>query len=184
MTEELQTKLQGMVDSHDVVLFMKGNRQQPQCGFSARVVNIFEELGIDYQTYNVFSDPDIRSGMKDFSHYQPFHNSMSSKNSVGGCDLVTEMMQSGELPSMLGITLEDVEPPTIHCSPNILQLFKESLAQHDGGGGGESIWMCPKILQYDIFIGPKSNGQVETIVEGIPFYLSRGSAKRAKTASP
>ena len=60
MTEELRTKLQGMVDSHDIVLFMKGNRQQPQCGFSARVVSILEELEIDYQTYNVFSDPDIR----------------------------------------------------------------------------------------------------------------------------
>ena len=69
MTEELRAKLQGMVDSHDVVLFMKGTRQQPQCGFSNRVVGILDELEIDYQTYNVFSDPDIRSGMKDFSQY-------------------------------------------------------------------------------------------------------------------
>ena len=179
MTEELRTKLQGMVDSHDIVLFMKGNRQQPQCGFSARVVSILEELEIDYQTYNVFSDPDIRSGMKDFSQWPTFPQLYINQEFVGGCDLVTEMMQSGELPGMLGVTLEDVEPPTIHCSPNILNLFKESLATH---GGGIHLDVT-KNFQYDIFIGPKNNGQVETNVDGVPFFMSRGSAKRANGIS-
>jgi len=179
MTEELRAKLQSMVDSHDVVLFMKGTRQQPQCGFSNRVVSILEELEIDYQTYNVFSDPDIRSGMKDFSMWPTFPQLYIKQEFVGGCDLVTEMMQSGELPGMLGVTLEDVEPPTVHCSPNILNLFKESLATH---GGGIHIDVS-KNFQYDIFIGPKSNGQVESIVDGVPFYFSRGSAKRANGIS-
>lgn len=179
MTEELRAKLQAMVDSHDVVLFMKGTRQQPQCGFSNRVVSILEELEIDYQTYNVFSDPDIRSGMKDFSMWPTFPQLYIKQEFVGGCDLVTEMMQSGELPGMLGVTLEDVEPPTVHCSPNILNLFKESLATH---GGGIHIDVS-KNFQYDIFIGPKSNGQVESIVDGVPFYFSRGSAKRANGIS-
>ena len=179
MTEELRAKLQAMVDSHDVVLFMKGTRQQPQCGFSNRVVSILEELEIDYQTYNVFSDPDIRSGMKDFSMWPTFPQLYIKQEFVGGCDLVTEMMQSGELPGMLGVTLEDVEPPTVHCSPNILNLFKESLATH---GGGIHIDVS-KNFQYDIFIGPKSNGQVESLVDGVPFYFSRGSAKRANGIS-
>ena len=179
MTEELRAKLQAMVDSHDVVLFMKGTRQQPQCGFSNRVVSILEELEIDYQTYNVFSDPDIRSGMKDFSMWPTFPQLYIKQEFVGGCDLVTEMMQSGELPGMLGVTLEDVEPPAVHCSPNILNLFKESLATH---GGGIHIDVN-KNFQYDIFIGPKSNGQVESIIDGVPFYFSRGSAKRANGIS-
>lgn len=179
MTEELRSKLQGMVDSHDVVLFMKGTRQQPQCGFSNRVVGILEELEIDYQTYNVFSDPDIRSGMKDFSQWPTFPQLYIKQEFVGGCDLVTEMMQSGELPGMLGVKFEEIEPPTIYCSPNILSLFKESLAQHDGGIHLD----VSKNFQYDIFIGPKNKDQIETIVDGIPFYLSRGSAKRANGIS-
>ena len=175
MTEELRTKLQAMVDSHDVVLFMKGNRQQPQCGFSARVVSVLEELEVDYQTFNVFSDPDIRSGMKDFSQWPTFPQLYIKQEFIGGCDLVTEMMQSGELPGMLGVTMEEVPAPTVHCSPNILALFKESLATHGGGIHIE----INKTFQYDIFIGPKSNGQIESVCDGVPFYFSRGSAKRA-----
>ena len=179
MTEELRQKLQGMIDSHDIVLFMKGNRQQPQCGFSNRVVGILEELEIDYQTYNVFSDPDIRSGMKDFSQWPTFPQLYVKQEFVGGCDLVTAMMQSGELPGLLGVTLEEVEPPTIHCSPSILALFKESLATHGGGVHLE----VPKNFEYDIGVGPKNSGQIETIVDGVPFYMSRGSAKRANGIS-
>ena len=82
-------KLQRMVDSHDVVLFMKGNRQQPQCGFSARVVNILEELGDDYQTYNMFSDPDIKWNER-FRQWPTFPQLYIKQGFVGGCDLVTE----------------------------------------------------------------------------------------------
>ena len=179
MTEELKNKLQGMVDSHDIVLFMKGDRNQPQCGFSARVVGVLEELEVDYQTYNVFSDPDIRSGMKDFSQWPTFPQLYIKQEFVGGCDLVTEMMQNGELPQMLGVSLEEVSPPTIHLSPGIKALFAESLAQHEGGIHLE----VSKNYQYDLFVGPKSNGQIECLVEGIPFYFSRGSAKRANGIS-
>lgn len=153
-----------MVDSHDVVLFMKGNRQQPQCGFSARVVGILEELEIDYQTYNVFSDQDIRSGMKDFSQWPTFPQLYIKQEFVGGCDLVTEMMQSGELPGMLGVKLEEVEPPTIHCSPNILSLFKESLETHQGGIHLE----VTKNFQYDIFIGPKTMAKSKASLKEFP----------------
>ena len=97
MTEELRSKLQTMIDSHDVVLFMKGNREQPQCGFSSRVVGVLEELEAEYQTYNVFSDPDIRSGMKDFSQWPTFPQLYVKQEFLGGCDVITEMMQSGEL---------------------------------------------------------------------------------------
>jgi monothiol glutaredoxin len=175
MTEELRSKLQTMIDSHDVVLFMKGNREQPQCGFSSRVVGVLEELEAEYQTYNVFSDPDIRSGMKDFSQWPTFPQLYVKQEFLGGCDVITEMMQSGELAPLLGITVEDVPPPTVHCSPSILALFKESLDTHDGGIHLE----VSKTFQYDLFVGPKNNAQVESSVDGVPFYFSRGSAKRA-----
>lgn len=175
MTEELKNKLQAMVDSHDVVLFMKGDRQQPQCGFSARVVGILEDLEVDYQTFNVFSDPDIRSGMKDFSQWPTFPQLYFQQEFIGGCDIVTDMMQNGDLATMLGVTLEDVPAPSIQLSPSITQLFRESLEQH---GGGIHLTV-PKDFQYDIAIGPKQGNQMEVIVDGIPFYLTRGSAKRA-----
>lgn len=179
MTEEVQQKLQNMVNSHDVVLFMKGDRQQPQCGFSARVVGILEDLEIEYQTFNVFSDPDIRSGMKDFSQWPTFPQLYIKQEFIGGCDIVTDLMQSGELPNMLGVNLEAVPVPTIHLSPSITQLFKESISQH---GGGIHLTI-PKDFQYDIAIGPKQGNQMEVIVDDIPFYLTRGSAQRANGLS-
>jgi monothiol glutaredoxin len=175
MTEELRLKLKAMVDSHENVLFMKGNRQQPQCGFSSKVVGILEELEIDYQTYNVFSDPDIRSGMKDFSQWPTFPQLYINQEFVGGCDVVTDMMQSGELAAAFGVILEDISPPTINCSSNILALFKESIATHGGG----ILLDITKDFQYDIAIGPKQGNQLEVIVDGVSFFVSRGTAKRA-----
>ena len=179
MDSQLKEKLQGLVDSHKVVLFMKGNRNQPQCGFSARVVGILEELEIDYQTYDVFSDPDIRSGMKDFTNWPTFPQLYIDQEFVGGCDIVTEMSQSGELAGQLGVELEDVPLPQISCSAEMIEILNQSVSQY-GGGVQLSI---SKQFQYDLGVGPKQAGQYEVVVQGIPFYFSRSTAKRANGIS-
>ena len=179
MDSELRSKLQTLVEGQKVVLFMKGNRKQPQCGFSARVIGILEELEADYQTYDVFSDPDIRSGMKDFSSWPTFPQLYIDREFVGGCDIITEMSQSGELATQLGIELTEVPLPEITCSPSMIEALNQSIAQH-GGGVQLSI---SKQFQYDIGIGPKQDGQSEVIVNGVPFYFSRGTAQRANGIS-
>ena len=179
MDSQLKGKLQGLVDSHKVVLFMKGNRNQPQCGFSARVIGILDDLEIDYQTYDVFSDPDIRSGMKDFTNWPTFPQLYIDQEFVGGCDIVTEMSQSGELAGQLGVALEEIPLPEISCSPEMVEILNQSISQY---GGGVQLTIS-KQFQYDLGVGPKQSGQYEVIVSDIPFYFSRSTAKRANGIS-
>jgi monothiol glutaredoxin len=186
MDVNIKEKCEKMIGSHKIVLFMKGNRKQPNCGFSSRVVGMLEELEVDYQTFNVLydsgrtdewgqNDPDIRGGMKEFSSWPTFPQLYVDQDFVGGCDIITELNQSGELAQLLGVTLEEVSLPKIECSEAMINVLKASLQKHDGGVHLE----ISKDFQYDIGIGPKQPGNFEVVVQGVPFYLSRGSAKRA-----
>ena len=85
------------VKSNDIVLFMKGTPQFPQCGFSGQVVQILDYLGVDYKGINVLADADIRQGIKDYSNWPTIPQLYVKGEFVGGCDIVTEMFQAGEL---------------------------------------------------------------------------------------
>ena len=90
------------VASNDVVLFMKGNKAAPQCGFSAQVVQILGHLGVDYKDVNVLEDMSIRDGIKSFSNWPTIPQLYVKGEFVGGCDIVREMFQAGELQELLG----------------------------------------------------------------------------------
>lgn len=95
------------VKTNDVVLFMKGTPQFPQCGFSGQVVQILDYLGLDYKGVNVLADQEIREGIKQYSNWPTIPQLYVKGEFVGGCDIVREMFQSGELQSHLqenGIT--------------------------------------------------------------------------------
>ena len=85
------------VTGNDVVLFMKGTPQFPQCGFSGQVVQILEYLGVPYKGVNVLADDGIRQGIKDYSNWPTIPQLYVKGEFVGGCDIVREMFQSGEL---------------------------------------------------------------------------------------
>lgn len=89
------------VKSNDVVLFMKGTKQFPQCGFSGQVVQILDYLGIDFKDINVLADADIRQGIKDYSNWPTIPQLYVKGEFIGGCDIVREMFQAGELQSAL-----------------------------------------------------------------------------------
>ena len=89
------------VKSNDVVLFMKGSAEQPQCGFSALVVQILDHLGVDYATVNVLSSDELRNGIKTFSNWPTIPQLYVKGEFVGGCDIVREMFQAGELQQLL-----------------------------------------------------------------------------------
>ena len=101
MNETTRSRLDGLVKGHPVLLFMKGNRQRPQCGFSATVVQILDSLVGDYQTVNVLEDPEIREGIKEYSSWPTIPQLYLSGEFQGGCDIVVEMYQSGELQQKL-----------------------------------------------------------------------------------
>lgn len=89
------------IESNDVVLFMKGNKMMPQCGFSSRVAGILNYMDITYADVNVLADPEIRQGIKDFSDWPTIPQLYVKGEFVGGCDIITEMALSGELDTLL-----------------------------------------------------------------------------------
>lgn len=98
---ELRKKIEGIVAKDKIIVFMKGDKNSPQCGFSDAVVKALNFYGVDYQTYDVLSEPDLRSGMKIFSEWATFPQLYVNKEFIGGCDIVMEMHQNGELEAVL-----------------------------------------------------------------------------------
>ena len=88
------------IDGNDVVLFMKGTAQMPQCGFSSRVAGVLNYMGVAYKDVNVLADEDIRNGIKSFSDWPTIPQLYVKGEFVGGCDIVTEMTLSGELDEL------------------------------------------------------------------------------------
>ena len=96
-----QDQIRETIEKNDVVLYMKGTKMMPQCGFSSRVAGVLNYLGVDYVDVNVLSDAEIRQGIKDFSDWPTIPQLYVKGEFVGGCDIVTEMMLSGELDQLL-----------------------------------------------------------------------------------
>lgn len=101
MTETVQESIRQAVETYDVVLFMKGTPDFPQCGFSSRAVAILERLGVGYASYNVLDNAELREGIKQFSNWPTIPQLYVKGEFIGGCDIVREMYESGELIEML-----------------------------------------------------------------------------------
>ena len=100
MSDAIET-IRSTISAHDVVLFMKGTTDQPQCGFSSMVVRILDHLGVEYHDVNVLADDDIRQGVKDFASWPTIPQLYVKGEFVGGSDILMEMYESGELQQML-----------------------------------------------------------------------------------
>jgi monothiol glutaredoxin len=100
MSETVFTRIRSEIESNPVMLYMKGNAMFPQCGFSARVVQILSHMNVPFQTANVLEDPELREGIKAFSNWPTIPQLYVKGELVGGCDIVTEMYQTGELESL------------------------------------------------------------------------------------
>ena len=98
---DIAAKIDEQVKNNDVFLYMKGTKDFPMCGFSGRVVQILDYLGVDYQTANVLEDQELREGIKAYTNWPTIPQLYVKGEFVGGCDIVREMFQSGELQSHL-----------------------------------------------------------------------------------
>ena len=97
MSESVKNKIQSQIDSNNIILYMKGSKDQPMCGFSAQVVKILNSYGVEYETVDVLQDDSIRQGIKDFSEWPTIPQLYVKGKFIGGCDICTEMHFSGEL---------------------------------------------------------------------------------------
>jgi monothiol glutaredoxin len=100
MTTDTHSKIKSEIESSDVVLFMKGTPQAPQCGFSMQVVQILNHIGAPYKAINVLADPEIREGIKTYSNWPTIPQLYVKNEFIGGCDIAREMFQSGELVAL------------------------------------------------------------------------------------
>ena len=98
---DAQTQIDDTVKANDVVLFMKGTKEMPQCGFSSRVAGVLNYMGVDFSDVNVLADEAIRQGIKEYSDWPTIPQLYVKGEFVGGCDIITEMTLSGELDTLL-----------------------------------------------------------------------------------
>lgn len=101
MSNPVHDKIQNELDQNEVVLFMKGSPVFPQCGFSAAVVQILSHVGVKFKGIDVLQDPELREGVKDFTQWPTIPQLYVKGEFVGGCDIVREMFESGELQQVL-----------------------------------------------------------------------------------
>jgi monothiol glutaredoxin len=94
------TQIDETVKANDVVLYMKGTKEMPQCGFSSRVAGVLNYMGVDYADINVLADENIRQGIKEYSDWPTIPQLYVKGEFVGGCDIITEMTLSGELDTL------------------------------------------------------------------------------------
>jgi monothiol glutaredoxin len=175
-TPAFKSRIDTLVGDNKVVLFMKGNRRMPQCGFSAKVVGMLDGVIDSYETVDVLSDPEVRSGMKSYSDWPTFPQLYIGGEFVGGCDIITDMYGSGELHKTLGVELAEVAAPTITVTDSAVEQFKEALA---GSPGASLRFQVTPKFQHGLDLGPKGGIDVVVACNGIELVLDRSSASRA-----
>ncbi len=101
MEAQLEERLKSMIGAGRVVLFMKGNKMFPQCGFSAHVLGLLKDSGVDFVAHNILQDPEVREGLKEYSNWPTYPQLYIDGELVGGADIITQLHESGELEKML-----------------------------------------------------------------------------------
>lgn len=181
LSSELRSKIDSIIASDQVVLFMKGDRARPQCGFSAKVVDILDRLLPSYTTFDVLNDPIVREGIKEYASWPTIPQLYIAKEFIGGCDIITEMYQSSELQKTLGLDEVKAEAPVISISPSAALALKSALETADDD---DCIRMSidarfEHSLEFDT---PKSN-DVVVVHDGLQILFDPMSAKRAQGLS-
>jgi monothiol glutaredoxin len=180
VSESLRKQISDLVAKDRVVLFMKGTRQMPQCGFSAQVVQILDELLPSYETVDVLRAPELRDGIKEFSQWPTIPQLYVGGKFIGGCDIVREMNASGELHKLVGAAASAPATPTIAVSDAATKAFEAALAD----SSGDSLRLkIDAAFQYELFLGPREPGDIEARAKGLTFLLDPPSARRARDVS-
>jgi len=132
LSEAVKGKIENFVHGNRVVLFMKGTRQQPMCGFSARTVAALDSVLPDYVAINVLDDEEIREGIKVYGNWPTIPQLYIDGELVGGCDIVLNMLNSGELHQQLGLEAPDRTPPEVTITERAAEKIKEAMQGHEG----------------------------------------------------
>jgi monothiol glutaredoxin len=175
--DAIRERIDSLVASDRVVLFMKGTRHQPQCGFSATTVGILDSLLPDYVTINVLEDQAIREGIKAYSDWPTIPQLYIDKEFTGGCDVVKQLFNTGQLHEALGVEPPDRTPPEIEISDTAAEVMRNALEGQPGMSVHLSIdgrW------QHNFALGPAEGHEIRTESNGVEILLDVASAQRAR----
>lgn len=179
-SEGLQKQLSDLLTTNRVVLFMKGTRQMPQCGFSAQVVQILDELLPKYETIDVLRSPDLRAGIKELSQWPTIPQLYVGGQFVGGCDIVCEMKSTGALKKLLGAEVSAPAAPTITISAAATKVFETAIAE----AGKDLLHLqIDSEFHHELFFAPRAPGDIGVDHHGLTVLLDPSSARRANGVS-
>lgn len=177
ISDTTRSQIESALGASPVVLFMKGTPQQPQCGFSATVIGILDKLSADYTTVNVLENAQIRDGIKEFSNWPTIPQLYVEKEFLGGCDIVKQMFNNGELHGMFGIEPPDRTPPEITISDAAAKAIGEALAHQPGVSvhlGIDASW------NHQFSLGPAEGHEIEAKSNDVAVLFDLDSAQRAR----
>jgi len=177
LDDATRERIQQLIAENPVLLFMKGNRQMPQCGFSARVVGMLDEILPEYRTVDVLSDPAVREGVKVFSSWPTIPQLYVGGEFLGGCDIVTEMFESGELHEKLGMKKVELVPPKITVTDAAATALREAAA----GQPNKTLHLSVDArFQNQLYLAPAQANEVRVEANGVVLFLDRASCRRAE----
>lgn len=175
LSDQQRQHFDDLVKKNKVVLFMKGNKHFPQCGFSAQVIGILKQTGVPFETVNVLSDPSVRDGIKEYSSWPTIPQLYVDGEFLGGCDIVKEMFAQGDLQKKLGVVEKPVAPPKITLDEKAAKAIKDA----DEGNGEHLRLEIGDKFQYELYFGPKQAGDLEVVASGVTVLFDKASAARA-----
>lgn len=176
---DAKDRIQSLVDKHPVLLFMKGSRRMPQCGFSATVVSILDQYVDDYETVNVLMDQEIREGVKAFANWPTIPQLYIKGEFVGGCDIVKDLEASGELAKLLGADPgAPVAEPKITISERAASAIRDAMKAEAEPGHALRIEVDPS-WRYGMFFDAPGAKDFQLELSGIRVIVDRASAKKA-----
>jgi len=175
-----RTRIENLLAANRVVLFMKGSRAAPQCGFSAATTDRLNALLDDYVTVDVLADEDIRQGIKEFGNWPTIPQLYVDRELVGGADIVQSMFDSGELHRVLGVPEPDRTPPEITISDAAVAAIRQALADADGM---KLFLVIDGRFQPQFQLREANGNEISVVANGLEISFDVASAQRARGAS-
>ena len=178
LDDATRERIEGMVRENPVLLFMKGNRESPQCGFSSTVVRILDTLIPDYATADVLQDAGLRDGIKAFSSWPTIPQLYVGGEFVGGCDIVQELFANGELQQTLGVEADPDVSPEINVTEAATEALKQVVSERAPEGHTVHLQIDAR-FQSHLSLSPPQAGEIEIKGPGVSLFLDAMSASRA-----
>lgn len=177
----LRSRIEQLLTTNRVVLFMKGEPRAPQCGFSAKAVGLLGSTGVAYQHVDVLSDPDIRDGIKVYGQWPTIPQLYIDGELIGGSDIIEQIASSGELYTALGVPAPDRTPPQISITPAAAKMLRDAVA-NAGDGYALQVEIDPR-FNAKLQLAPLDAGAIASEAEGLRVQFDLASAQRARGLS-